>query len=138
MWIGNLFLLVLNLPLVGLWARLVAVPYPLLFPVIIGISCIGAFSVNNKTFDVGLIAFFALVGVIFYKLDCEPAPLLLGFVVGPMFEENLRRALVVSRGDPMIFLERPISAALLAIAALILIVSLLPWVWAKRQEAFIE
>ena len=112
MWIGNLFCLILNLPLVGLWAKLVSVPYHLLFPVIVGICCIGAFSINNKVFDVELMVFFSIIGVIFSKLDCEPAPLLLGFVVGPMFEENLRRALVVSRGDPMIFIERPISATL--------------------------
>lgn len=138
MWIGNLFCLVLNLPLVGLWAKLVAVPYKMLFPVIVGISCIGALSINNKLFDVGLMAFFSLVGVIFRKLNCEPAPLFLGFVVGPLFEENLRRSLIVSRGDPAIFIQRPISAGLLAVAALILIVSFLPSVLAKREKAFKE
>ena len=138
MWIGNLFCLVLNLPLVGLWAKLVAMPYKLLFPVIIGISCIGAISINNKVFDVGLMAFFAVAGLVFKKLDCEPAPLFLGFVVGPLFEENLRRSLIVSRGDPAIFIQRPISAALLAVAAIILVVSLLPSVFAKRSKAFQE
>ena len=138
MWIGNLFCLVLNLPLVGLWAKLVSVPYHLLFPVIVGICCIGAFSINNKVFDVELMVFFSIIGVIFSKLDCEPAPLLLGFVVGPMFEENLRRALVVSRGDPMIFIERPISATLLAIVLVILLLPLLPAINKKRKDAFAE
>ena len=138
MWIGNLFCLILNLPLVGLWARLVSVPYHLLFPVIVGICCIGAFSINNKVFDVELMVFFSIIGVIFSKLDCEPAPLLLGFVVGPMFEENLRRALVVSRGDPMIFIERPISATLLAIVLVILLLPLLPAINKKRKDAFAE
>ena len=138
MWIGNLFCLVLNLPLVGLWAKLVSVPYHLLFPVIVGICCIGAFSINNKVFDVELMVFFSIIGVIFSKLDCEPAPLLLGFVVGPMFEENLRRALVVSRGDPMIFIERPISATLLAIVVVILLLPLLPAINKKRKDAFTE
>ena len=138
MWIGNLFCLILNLPLVGLWAKLVSVPYHLLFPVIVGICCIGAFSINNKVFDVELMVFFSIIGVIFSKLDCEPAPLLLGFVVGPMFEENLRRALVVSRGDPMIFIERPISATLLAIVVVILLLPLLPAINKKRKDAFPE
>ena len=138
MWIGNLFCLILNLPLVGLWAKLVSVPYHLLFPVIVGICCIGAFSINNKVFDVELMVFFSIIGVIFSKLDCEPAPLLLGFVVGPMFEENLRRALVVSRGDPMIFIERPISATLLAIVVVILLLPLLPAINKKRKDAFTE
>lgn len=138
MWIGNLFCLVLNLPLVGLWAKLVAMPYKLLFPIIIGISCIGAISINNKVFDVGLMAFFAVAGLVFKKLDCEPAPLFLGFVVGPLFEENLRRSLIVSRGDPAIFIQRPISAALLAVAAIILVVSLLPSMLTKRKKAFQE
>ena len=138
MWIGNLFCLILNLPLVGLWAKLVSVPYHLLFPVIVGICCIGAFSINNKVFDVELMVFFSIIGVIFSKLDCEPAPLLLGFVVGPMFEENLRRALVVSRGDPMIFIERPISATLLAIVLVILLLPLLPAINKKRKDAFAE
>ena len=138
MWIGNLFCLILNLPLVGLWAKLVSVPYHLLFPVIVGICCIGAFSINNKVFDVELMVFFSIIGVIFSKLDCEPVPLLLGFVVGPMFEENLRRALVVSRGDPMIFIERPISATLLAIVVVILLLPLLPAINKKRKDAFTE
>ena len=138
MWIGNLFCLILNLPLVGLWAKLVSVPYHLLFPVIVGICCIGAFSINNKVFDVELMVFFSIIGVIFSKLDCEPAPLLLGFVVGPMFGENLRRALVVSRGDPMIFIERPISATLLAIVVVILLLPLLPAINKKRKDAFTE
>ena len=138
MWIGNLFCLILNLPLVGLWAKLVSVPYHLLFPVIVGICCIGAFSINNKVFDVELMVFFSIIGVIFSKLDCEPAPLLLGFVVGPMFEENLRRALVVSRGDPMIFIERPISATPPAIVLVILLLPLLPAINKKRKDAFAE
>ena len=105
MWIGNLMLVVLNLPLVGLWVKLLRVPYRLLFPAIIVFCCIGVYIVNSKTFDVFVMAFFAVFGYVALKLDCEPAPLILGFVLGPMMEENLRRALLISRGDPMVFLR---------------------------------
>jgi TctA family transporter len=136
MWIGNLFLIVLNLPMIGMWVRLVSVPYQLLFPAIRVFCCIGVFSLNNTEFDVFLMAIFGAVGYIFVKLDCEPAPMLLAFILGPLMEEYMRRALLLSRGDPMIFLQRPISAALLAIGALAVIVASLPALTRKREEAF--
>jgi TctA family transporter len=114
MWVGNLMLVVLNLPLIGIWIRLLSVPYRLLYPAILLFCAIGVYTVNNTSFDVMQTAFFGLLGVVFAKLACEPAPLLLGFVLGPMMEENLRRALLLSRGDPTVFATRPISAGLLA------------------------
>ena len=109
MWIGNLMLVVLNLPLIGLWVSLLKVPYRLLFPAIMVFSCIGIYSLNNSPFELYLTALFGLLGFLWMKLECSPAPLLLGFVLGPMMEENLRRAMLISRGDPMVFLTRPIS-----------------------------
>ena len=100
MWIGNLMLVVLNLPLIGIWIKLLTVPYRMLYPAILLFCAIGVYTVNNTSFDVMQTAFFGLLGVVFVKLECEPAPLLLGFVLGPMMEENLRRALLLSRGDP--------------------------------------
>jgi TctA family transporter len=120
MWIGNLMLVVLNLPLIGLWVRLLRVPYRLLYPAILLFSCIGVYSLNNNPFDVLLTAGFGLLGYVLMKLGCEPAPMLLGFVLGPLMEEYLRRALRISRGDPTIFFTRPLSLALLAGAALLL------------------
>jgi len=117
MWIGNLLLLVLNLPLIGLWVKMVSVPYHLLYPAILVFCAIGVYSLNNATFDVYLMALFGLLGYIFAKLECEPAPMLLGYILGPMMEEFLRRAMLLSRGDPLVFLTRPISAVLLAAAA---------------------
>jgi len=136
MWIGNLMLLVLNLPMVGLWIKLLTVPYRILYPAILLFCCIGAYSVNNNTFDVLMTIPFAILGYVFKKLDCEPAPMLLGFVLGKLMEEYLRRAMTISRGDPMVFLTRPLSATLLGIAALLLVVILLPAVSKKREEAF--
>jgi putative tricarboxylic transport membrane protein len=121
MWIGNLMLLVLNLPLAGLWARLLSVPYRLLFPVIVGFSCIGVYSLANSPFDVYLLALFGGVGYLLAKLGCEAAPLLLGFILGPFLEEHLRRSLLLSRGDPAIFVQRPISAVLLACVVAIMV-----------------
>ena len=138
MWIGNLFLLVLNLPLVGMWVKLVSVPYQYLFPAILVFCGIGVFSLNNTEFDVYLMALFGLVGYIFVKLDCEPAPMLLAFILGPMMEEYLRRALLLSRGNPMVFIQRPISATMLALAALAVLVASLPMFYKKREEAFRE
>ncbi len=138
MWIGNLMLVLLNLPLIGMWVRLLTVPYHVLFPAIMAFCCIGVYSVNNNTFDVYTMALFGVVGYVLVKLDCEPAPLLLGFVIGPMLEEYLRRAMLISRGDPMVFVTRPISATLLAFAAIALIVVLLPSVSKTREEAFRE
>ena len=136
MWIGNLFLVVLNLPMVGMWVKLVSVPYQLLYPAILVFCCIGVFSLNNTQFDVYLMALFGVVGYIFVKLDCEPAPMLLAFILGPLMEEYMRRALLLSRGDPMVFLQRPISATLLAIGVAAVVVASLPALTRKREEAF--
>ena len=138
MWIGNIMLVVLNLPLIGIWVRLLAVPYHLLFPVIIVICGIGAYSVNNSVFDIQLMAAFGLFGYLFYKLECEPAPLLLGFILGPMMEEYLRRAMLLSRGDFTVFLTRPISATLLVLSAGALALVVLPAFRKTREEAFHE
>lgn len=138
MWIGNFFLIVLNLPMIGLWVRMIMVPYHHLFPAILMFCSIGVFSLNNSDFDVYLMALFGLFGYICAKLQAEPAPMLLGFIIGPMMEEYLRRALLLSRSDPMVFIERPISAAMLGMAVLALIVVLLPSLRKKREEAFKE
>lgn len=119
-WIGNVILLILNIPLIGVWVRLLMVPYHYLYPAIIVFVCVGAFSVSNSTFDVLLVVFFGVVGYCMRLLDFQPAPLLLGFVLGPMMEENLRRALQIARGDYMVFVERPISATLLTITFMLL------------------
>lgn len=138
MWIGNLMLIVLNLPLIGIWIKLLTVPYRFLFPAIVVFCCIGTYSLNNNSFDVYMTAGFALLGYVFYKLSCEPAPLLLGFILGPMMEENLRRALLLARGDWSTFLTRPLSAGLLIAAALMIVVVMLPSIKSKREEAFQE
>ena len=138
MWIGNLMLIILNLPLIGIWIKLLTVPYRFLFPAIMVFCCIGLYTLNNNAFDVYMGAGFAIVGYIFYKLGCEPAPLLLGFILGPMMEENLRRALLLSRGDWGTFMTRPLSAGLLIAAALMVVVVALPSVKRKREEAFQE
>lgn len=138
MWIGNFMLILLNLPLIGIWVRLLTVPYHILFPAIMAFCCIGVYSVNNNTFDVYTMAMFGVLGYVLVKLECEPAPLLLGFVIGPMLEEYLRRAMLISRGDPTVFLTRPISAVLLIAAAAALVVVLLPSVSKTREEAFKE
>jgi TctA family transporter len=138
MWIGNLMLVVLNLPLIGLWVKLLTVPYYVLFPAIMTFCAIGVYSVNNNAYDLYAVAFFGLMGYVLVKLRCEPAPLLLGFVLGPLLEENLRRAMIISRGDPSVFVTRPISAVLLAAALAVLVVVLLPSVKKKREEVFVE
>jgi putative tricarboxylic transport membrane protein len=138
MWIGNLFLVILNLPMIGLWVRMIMVPYRVLYPVILVFCAIGVFSLNNSDFDVFLMALFGLFGYLCAKLEAEPAPMLLGFILGPMMEEYLRRALLLSRSDPLVFIQRPISATMLAMAALALIVVLLPSLRKKREEAFVE
>ena len=138
MWIGNLMLVVINLPLVGIWVRLLQVPYRLLYPAILVFCCIGVYALNNSVFEVYLTLGFGVLGYLFVKLGCEPAPLLLGFILGPMMEENLRRAMRLSRGDPAIFIERPISAALLATAVLLLIAVLAPSLRRLREKAFAE
>ncbi|SFF54361.1 TctA family transporter [Duganella sp. CF458] len=138
MWFGNLFLVVLNLPMIGLWVKMITVPYHRLFPAILMFCAIGVFSLNNSQFDVWLMALFGVFGYLCAKLDAEPAPMLLGFIIGPMLEEYLRRAMTLSHGDPMVFLNRPISATLLALAVLALAVVLSPSLRKKREEAFHE
>jgi TctA family transporter len=138
MWVGNLMLIVLNLPLIGIWIKLLTVPYRFLFPAIVVFCGIGLYTLNNSSFDVYIGAFFGVVGYTFYKLGCEPAPLLLGFILGPMMEENLRRALLLSRGDWSTFVTRPLSAGLLLAALAMVVIVALPSIKAKRQEAFAE
>jgi putative tricarboxylic transport membrane protein len=132
MWIGNLMLLLLNLPLIGLWTSLLRVPYRLLFPAIMVFSVLGVYSVNNSSFDVYLAAVFGVLGFVWMRLGCSPAPMLLGFVLGPMLEENLRRALVVSRGDPSVFVTRPISLVFVVVTVLILVAAAAPTVRRRR------
>jgi TctA family transporter len=138
MWIGNLMLVILNLPLIGVWIKLLTIPYRFLFPAILMFCCIGSYSLNNAPIDVYMAGLFGLLGYVLAKLDCEPAPLLLGFVLGPMMEENLRRALLISRGDPSVLFTRPISAAFLGIALLSLILVVAPAFRKRRDEAFAE
>jgi putative tricarboxylic transport membrane protein len=138
MWVGNLMLIILNLPLIGIWIKLLTVPYRFLFPAIMVFCSIGLYTLNNNAFDVYAGALFAVVGYLFYKLGCEPAPLLLGFILGPMMEENLRRALLLSRGDWTTFATRPLSAGLLLAALAMIVVVCLPSIKAKREEAFQE
>lgn len=138
MWIGNAMLLVLNLPLVGLWIKLLRVPYRWLFPAIVLLCAIGVYSTSNQVFDIWLVGLFGLVGYVFIKLGMEPAPLLLGFILGPMMEENLRRALLLSHGDWRVFVTRGFSAGLLAVAALLLLLMLLPALKRKREAMFGE
>jgi TctA family transporter len=138
MWVGNLMLIILNLPLIGMWIKLLTVPYRFLFPAIMVFCGIGLYTLNNNNFDVFMAAAFGVVGYFFYKLGCEPAPLLLGFILGPMMEENLRRALLLSRGDWTAFITRPLSAGLLLAALLMIVVVSLPSIKKKREEAFQE
>ena len=138
MWIGNLMLVVLNLPLIGIWVQLLKVPYRLLYPAILVFCSIGIYSINNNAFDVTVTAVFGLIGYIFYKLRCEPAPLILGFILGPMMEENLRRAMLLSRGDPTVFFTRPLSLGLLVAAAILVVIVALPNIKKKREVAFQE
>jgi putative tricarboxylic transport membrane protein len=138
MWVGNLMLLVINLPLVGMWVRLLKVPYRLLFPAILMFCCIGIYSINSLPTDVMFIGLFGFVGYMLIKFGFEPAPMLLGFVLGKLMEENLRRALLISRGDMMTFLDHPISAGLLAVALIILALALLPTIRKGRDEVFVE
>ena len=138
MWIGNAMLIILNLPLIGMWIKLLTVPYRFLFPAIVLFCAIGVYSTNNNTFDIWLVAIFGVIGYWFIKIGAEPAPLLLGFILGPMMEENLRRALLLSRGDWSVFVTRPLSAGLLIAAAILVVIVLLPAVKSKREEAFVE
>ena len=131
-------LVVLNLPLIGMWIKLLTVPYRLLYPAILVFCAIGVYSLSNASFDVVITAVFGFLGYLFVKLECEPAPLLLGFILGPMMEENLRRAMLLSRGDATVFLTRPLSGTLLVVALLLLVIILLPAIRKKREEAFQE
>ena len=138
MWIGNAMLVILNLPLIGLWVKFLTIPYRLLFPGIALFCCIGAYSINNSPMEVYLAAAFGLFGYFAVKWACEPAPLLLGFVLGPLMEENLRRAMLISRGDPSVFVTRPISAGLLGTAVFLLILIMAPVIRKKRDEVLVE
>jgi TctA family transporter len=138
MWVGNLMLVILNLPLIGMWVKLLSVQYRLLYPAILLFCCIGVFSINNSEFDILMTVAFGVLGYACVKLECEPAPLILGFILGPMMEENLRRAMLLSRGDPVVFVTRPISAVLLGVALLLLLMMLAPAFKKTREEAFQE
>lgn len=138
MWVGNAMLVFLNLPLVGVWVRLLQIPYYVLFPAIVAFCVIGTYTVNNTTFDLYLLIIFALMGYVVSKLDCEPAPLLLGFVLGPLMEEHFRRAMVLSRGDAFAFVTHPVSAVLLILAALLLGFLLAPKIRARREQVFVD
>jgi TctA family transporter len=138
MWLGNLMLVVLNLPLIGIWVRLLQVPYGYLFPTILVLCCIGTYTLNSSTGDVIVMTVFGVIGYAFRKLDCEPAPLLLGLVLGPMLEENFRRAMVLSNGDWSVFVQRPISLGFLLLAAALLLAVALPNIRRSREQAFLE
>ncbi len=138
MWIGNVMLMILNLPLIGIWVKLLSIPYRLLFPAILLFCVVGVYATNTEPGLVALMAGFGVLGYILHKFDCEPAPLVLGFILGPLMEENLRRSLVMSRGDPMVFLQRPISATLLALSAIVLALIVVPAFRKSREEVFQE
>lgn len=138
MWIGNFLLVILNLPLIGLWVKMLTIPYRFLFPAIVIFASIGCYSINNNPFDVYAIIAFGILGYVLSRFGCEPAPLLLGFVLGPLLEENLRRAMIISRGDPTVFLTRPLAATLLAVGFACLMFAALPVMRRRRQEIFIE
>ena len=138
MWIGNVMLVILNLPLIGIWVRMLTVPYRMLFPVIVALCCVGVYTVSDSVADVVVMVGFGVLGYVFIKLECEPTPLLLGFVLGKLMEQSLRRAMLTGRGDPTVFFTRPISAALLGLAVVLLVAMILPAVRRTRQEAFKE
>ncbi|HEV7276701.1 MAG TPA: tripartite tricarboxylate transporter permease [Devosiaceae bacterium] len=138
MWVGNLLLVVLNLPLIGLWVKLITIPYRMLFPAIVIFACIGTYSINLNVFDVYAIILFGILGYLLIRFGCEPAPLLLGFVLGPLLEEHFRRAMIISRGDATVFFTRPISATLLALALLAVVLAMLPAIRRRRDEVFVE
>ena len=138
MWIGNLMLIILNLPLIGMWVRMIMIPYQFLYPGILVFCAIGVFSLKNAEFDIYLMGLFGVLGYIFAKLGCEAAPMLLAFILGPLMEEYLRWAMLLSRGNPWVFLQRPISATLLVIAVLALCSVLIPSFSKTREEAFVE
>jgi TctA family transporter len=138
MWVGNLLLVVLNLPLIGMWIKLLTVPYRILYPSILVFMSIGVYSLSNNPFDGLLMAIFGLLGYICVKLECEPAPMILGFILGPLMEENLRRAMLLSRGDPLVFFQKPISATFLVVSIILLAIIALPNIRKRREEVFVE
>ncbi len=138
MWVGNLMLVILNLPLIGMWIKLLTVPYRLLYPTILLFMGIGVFSLSNNPFDVLIMAFFGVLGYICVKLECEPAPMILGFILGPLMEENLRRAMLLARGDALVFVQKPISAAFLLAALVLLALIAAPNIRKKREQVFVE
>lgn len=138
MYLGNIMLLVLNLPLVGLWAQLLRVPYNVLFPLIVLLSIVGVYCSSNNVFDVYVMIGFGILGYLMRKTGYEPAPLVLAFVLGPLLENNLRKALILSQGDLSTFVSRPISAVCLAFAALLLIAPLLPSLRRKRDAVALD
>jgi TctA family transporter len=137
MWVGNLMLVILNLPMIGMWIKLLTVPYRYLYPAILVFMSIGVFSLSNNPFDVLIMAIFGVLGYICVKLECEPAPMILGFILGPLMEENLRRAMLLSRGDPSTFVTKPISAGFIIASVILLVVVALPAIRKKRDEAFV-
>jgi len=138
MWIGNLMLVILNLPLIGMWIKLLAVPYRYLCLSILVFMAIGVYSLSNYPFDLLVMAIFGLLGYICVKLACEPAPMILGFILGPLMEENLRRAMLLSRGDATVFIQKPISAGFIIASVILLVIVALPTIRKKRDEAFLE
>jgi TctA family transporter len=138
MWIGNAMLVLLNLPLVGLWVKLLQIPYRWLFPSIIMFCAVGNYSINNSAMDLYLVGIAGILGYVLVKLECEPAPLILGYVLGPLMEENLRRALLISRGDPTVFFTRPIAASFMIASILILVTMILPSFRKKKEQALEE
>jgi putative tricarboxylic transport membrane protein len=138
MWVGNLMLVIINLPLIGMWVSLLRVPYRLMFPALVLFCCIGVYTLNTSAFEVFMAAGFGLMGYMLLKFGFEPTPLLLGFILGPLMEENLRRAMRYSQGDPTVFIERPLSATLLGLAAVLMVVAVLPAVRKKREVVFTE
>jgi TctA family transporter len=138
MWIGNLMLVILNLPLVGVWVSLLKAPYRWLFPAIIAVACTGLYTVNLSSSDILLAAAFGVLGYLFIKLDCEPAPLILGFVLGPMLEVYFRRAMLVSRGDPTVFITEPLSAFFLIAGVIVLACTLVPMIRRRKEVAITE
>jgi putative tricarboxylic transport membrane protein len=138
MWIGNMILVILNLPLVGIWVKLLKIPYAYLFPAILVFCCVGVYSINYRIFDVFLMAGFGVFGYFLRRIGCEPAPLVLGFILGPMLEEQFRRTLLLSDGDFSIFLTRPLSAGLIGVTTALLVLMALPSLRKGREEAFRE
>jgi TctA family transporter len=135
MWIGNAMLVILNLPLIGIWIKLLTVPYRFLYPSILLFMAIGVLSLSNNPFDILLMAIFGLLGYVCVKLECEPAPMILGFILGPLMEENLRRAMLLAHGDPTVFVRKPISAGFIIASAILLTIVALPGIRRKRAEA---